>query len=87
METTTYKKQYKVIEVLEKELIVEDYVSKERYTVPKGLCNKVTRLNQCELITRYLRAYPKASTDEVLKETGLSNHIYVNKIRKQLLRG
>lgn len=81
---TTYKKQYKVIQVLETELVIMDYATKETYTVPQDACHKVKRLSQGQLIERYLRSYPRARTEEVLMETGLSNPIYVNKIRKKL---
>ena len=79
-------KQYRVLEVLEaeKKLKIRDYVTGEEFIVNQSDAKKVKRKNNGELIKAYLLQYPDATTEEVLKETGLTNPIYVNKLRKQI---
>ena len=81
---TTYKRQYEILAVNGDKLTIRDYASGEIKEVTKSQATPVKRKNQGELISGYLMAFPKASTEEVLKETGLKNPIYVNKLRKKL---
>lgn len=80
----TYKRQYEILAVDGNKLTVRNYASGEVKVVNKCRATPVKKKNQGELIKSYLLAYPKASTEEVLEETGLKNPIYVNKLRKQL---
>ncbi len=79
-------KQYEVLEVLEaeKKLKIKDYATGEEFTIDQSDAKKAKRKNQGELIKSYLLQYSDATTEEVLKETGLSNPIYVNKLRKKM---
>ena len=80
----TYKRQHEILAVDGDKLTVRDYASGEVKIVNKTQATPVKRKNQGELIKSYLMAFPAASTEAVLKETGLKNPIYVNKLRKKL---
>jgi hypothetical protein len=83
---TTYKRQYEILAVDGDKLTVRDYANGEIQVVNKSQATPVKRKNQGELIKSYLMAYPVSSTEVVLRETGLKNPIYVNKLRKQLVK-
>ena len=79
-------KQYEILEVLEAEnkLRIKDYVTKEEFIVHQEDAIKAKKYSQGKLIEEYFKQFPKAPTAQVLEATGLSNPIYVNKIRKLL---
>lgn len=81
---TTYKRQYEIIAVDGDTLTIKDYANGQIQKVSKSQARIVKKKNQGQLIESYLRAFPSASTEEVLAETGLKNPIYVNKLRKKI---